>query len=107
MPKIQKFISVVVYNIGEDTFQIFDMVPDKMQKQFSATCNNPKWGSPPNMTSCGPEQAKVFRRCIRCNPSLITRCNPSSIRSLEVNLEAHVSGARLIKSGAILAKTED
>ena len=37
---------MVVYNIGEDTFQILDLVPETLQKQFNAACVNPKWGSP-------------------------------------------------------------
>lgn len=110
-PKIQKFISVVVYNIGEDTFQIFDMVPDKMQKQFSATCNNPKWGSPLEYDFLWTRTGEGFQTVHTLQPQPHYEV-PDEIQArfdaLDVNLEAHVSGAPIDQVwGDIEAKTED
>lgn len=110
-PQIKKFISVVVYNIGEDTFQILDMVPDKLQKQFYATCNNPKWGSPLGYDFLWTRTGENLQTVHALQPQPHYDV-PDEIQArfdaLEVNLEAHASGAPIDQVwGDIELKTED
>lgn len=110
-PNIKRYFSMVVYNIGENTFQILDLVPDTLQKQFDATCLNPKWGVPTGYDFLWTRTGELLLTEHTLQPQPHYKV-PDEIQALydalEVDLVAHLRGAPIDEVwGDIELNTED
>ena len=110
-PKIKRYVSMVVYNIGEDVFQIMDLVPDTLQKQFDAACLNPKWGDPRGYDFLWTRTGEKLSTEHTLQPQPHYEV-PAEIQArydaTEVDLVAHLRGAPIDEVwGDIQPKTED
>jgi len=110
-PKIKRYVSMVVYNIGEATFQIMDLVPETLQKQFNAACLNPKWDSPLGYDFLWTRTGEKLSTEHTLQPQPHYEV-PAEIKArfdaLEVDLVAHLRGAQMDEVwGDIELKTDD
>ena len=110
-PQIKRYISMVVYNIGEDTFQIVDLVPETLQKQFNSAVLNAKWGSPLEYDFLWTRTGEGFQTEHTLQPQPHYEV-PDEIQTrfdaLDVDIVAHLRGAPIDQVwGDIEAKTED
>ena len=97
-PKIVKFLSMIVYNISEDAFQIWDLDKSTMLEQFAQACANHRFGHPTGYdfiwSRTGEMQAT--KHTLQAQPpyelpaDIMTRYS-----ELDVNLKAHAAGAPL------------
>ena len=97
-PKIVKFLSMVVFNITEDAFQIWDLDKSTMLEQFAQACANPRFGHPTGYDFIWSRtgEGTATKHTLQPQPpyelptEILTRYS-----EVDVNLQAHASGAPL------------
>ena len=96
-PKVSTFMAMVVYNLGEDRFQIWSFTQATIKEQFTLACENKRFGDPRGYDIAWTRKGKTITDTVHTLQALPPSELPEEIvaryEEFQVDLAAFCQGA--------------
>ena len=96
-PKVSTFMAMVVYNLGEDRFQIWSFTQSTIKEQFTLACENKRFGDPRGYDFAWTRKGKTITDTVHTLQALPPSELPEEIvtryEEFQVDLAAFCQGA--------------